>query len=147
MLLNALVVKISLVVLCSGLYLLGGLFQHNLRRFVMPLVIAIGIDLILRSWWVGLTVLPVAGVLCLGYGEKSPFRKTLTDAGARGMYLFLSCFVIGLAMLFTSHLIWPLFALYAIMAGVLGGTLRTMPIYIGDPIFGAFIGLIGFIIR
>lgn len=139
--------KLLSIATCGGLYFIGGAFWHNARRFILPVFMAVILCILLRSLWVGFTILPCIGILCCGYGMKSPFRKTLTDAGARGMYLFLTCLTIGLAMLITGHLGWLLLFCYCVGAGILGGVFRNLPIYFGDHLFGAWIGTIVLIVK
>lgn len=108
----------------------------------MPCVLGFGISLFSHCWWLGFTTLPLMGILCLGYGEKSLFYKYFTDAGARGMWLFLCAVVIGLGLIITGHIAYYIYIPYCIIAGILGATLRNINEIIGDLIFGFYLSSI-----
>lgn len=139
-------VKILIDIICAFLNFLGGAYQHNYRRYVMPVVLGGGISLS-SVWWLGLTTLPVMGILSIGYGDNSALRRFLGNAGARGMWLFLVAIGIGFGPWLTGHLHWYFYVPYFLIAGVLGATLRNINQIIGDLIEGAFLALIIFIIN
>lgn len=139
--------KFFLLAIISGLYWWGGFAWHNDRRFVLPLVLGVAISYFTSVWWLGFTILPVVGWLCQGYGEKSWLRCLMGDAGARGFWLFMACLLISSPLFFTGHLPLYFYLTYCIVAGILGSTLRNIPEVIGDPIFGAWIGAILFLVK
>ncbi len=141
------VIKLLTIVICAVLNFIGGWKWHNARRYFMPVILGASISLVSHMWWLGLTVLPVMGILSIGYGEKSILWKYLTDAGARGMWMFLSALAIGLGCVIAGHLAWFIYVPYCILAGVLGATLRNMNEIIGDLLFGAFLASIILFVR
>ncbi len=130
------------IALCALCFFIGGKWQHNFRRYIMPVILGIGISLASHIWWLGLTTLPVIGILVMGYGPKSILYKYLSDAGARGMYMFLAAWAIGLGPVLTGHLVLYFYAPYIIIAGILGATLRNLNEIIGDLLFGSFLSSI-----
>lgn len=139
--------KIAVVLACAGLKFIGEIFWHNAQRFIMPIVLGIGISIASLVWWLGFTTLPIIADITQGYGPKSWMYKLLGDAGARGMWLFLAALIAGIGPFLTHHLDWYLYAPYAIGAGILGATTRGLWNMIIAPITGAWIGCIVFIVH
>ncbi len=140
-------VDFLVIILCAVLFFVGGKWWHDARRFILPPILGLGISIVSHTWWLGLTTLPLIGILCLGYGPNSPLFKILGDAGARGMYMFLSAWVIGLGPVLTGHLELYYYAPYIIIAGILGATLRNLNEIIGDLLFGAYLSAIILLVR
>ena len=80
-----------------------------------------------KDWWVGFTVLPVMGTLCLGYFSGKNW--------GRALWLFVQAFIIGLGLFLFHHLHWYDFAAYTLAAGVYGGFYKNWWQPAGD--FGA----------
>jgi len=131
--------KIILDVICGVLNAIGGYCWHNARRYLMPVVIAIGVSLSTGVLWAGLMVIPVMGTLCLGYFGKGFL--------GRGAWLLLQALVIGLGLFLTHHIGWYFYIPYVIGAGVLGGLLYNIEQVVGDFIFGSWLGLIVFLVH
>lgn len=139
--------KIVTILVSSALYFIGGEWWHNARRYILPIALMSSLACITNNLFVLISIVPLSAWLTIGYGEKSLLNKYLGDAGARGIYLSISCLIIGSTMMITGHLVWILFILYCLVAGILGGTLRNAPIWIGDPIFGLALSSILFLVR
>ena len=135
-------IKLAVVILCAICKLVGELWWHNAQRFIMPLILGIGISLVSHVWWLGLTVLPVIGVIVEGYGDKSWFKHIFGDASARGMWLFLICMVVGLGSVITHHLSLWFYIPWCLLGGIWGATTRVLNNKIIAPITGALIGSI-----
>lgn len=131
------IIKIIIPLVCAGLNAWGGYSWHNARRFIMPVIIGAAVSYFSHCWWLGLTVLPVIGVLTVGYGEKSILYKYLSDAGARGTWMFLVAMVIGFGATITGHLSWFFYIPYCVVSVIIGVTLRNINQIVGDLIFGA----------
>lgn len=127
------------VMACGALNAWGGYSWHNARRFIMPVLLAVTISFVLHSWLLGFLILPVIGTLCLGYFRLGNF--------GRGLWLFLQAVVIGLGLFLTGHLTWYFYLLYAVGAGILGGSLVSVYQPIGDVIEGCWLGLIVLFIK
>ncbi len=104
----------------------------------MPVLIGVMVTLSLKLWWAWLMILPVMGTLCLGYSGG----KWLV----RGAWMALQAFVIGLGLFFTHHLEWYFYVPYVFMNGIAGAFLYDIEQMIGDFVFGAWLGLIVFLI-
>ena len=144
-----LILKLIVLLVNSALFWVGGKWNHNARRFVMPLVIssycAWG-----HAWWLIPAIwIPMAGVLCLGYGDKSPLRHIFGDGWGRGIWGLL----VGLAAslgLFLGHFMihwlffpsWVFLVLYLAINFTLENALKKLPQDIGDPLIGASISSI-----
>lgn len=131
--------KIIIDLICGALNALGGWKIIQLRRFVMPLFIALGISISTGIWWLGLTSIPVMGTLCLGYFGK--------EFLGRGSWLALQAFVIGLGSFIFGHLAWYLYIPYIAISFLLGGFLYDIEQIDGDSIFGIWLGTIIFLVR
>lgn len=140
-------INLIVIILCAGCKLIGELWWHNAQRFIMPLILAADIFYSTHVWYLGLSTLLVIADITQGYGPKSWMYKLLGDAGARGMWLFLAAFLIGIGPFLTHHLSWFIYIPYCILAGILGATTRNLWNVIIAPIAGAWLGLIVFIVR
>ena len=125
------ILKIIIDLVCGALNAGGGYHWLWMRRYVMPIVIGIWVSYFTHTWWIGVTVLPVIGTLCLGYFKGWE---------GRGGWLAMQAFVIGLGCLVTGHLAWYFFVPYVIGAFILGSTLYNLQQIIGDIIFGCWLG-------
>ena len=134
-----LTVKLIIDLACGALFAWGGFDFLAARRYIMPCVIAIYLSIVCHIYWLGLTVLPVCGTLCLGYSG--------TKGGYRGFWLFLQSFVIGLGLFLTGHLSWYFYLPYVIISGILGSTLFDVFQILSDSIFGCWLGMIVFIVH
>jgi hypothetical protein len=139
-------IVIILVVMGVGglLDALGGGGFLFCRRYIMPSLLAAGISTITYtfnpvwySWLVGLLVTPMMGTLSLGYanfGEGNFSRAVwlLVQAAIAGLFLVvISCF-------FHAHLlVWWLYILYVLLAGVWGGIYKNWQQFFGDWITGS----------
>jgi hypothetical protein len=137
--------KISIILICMGLNVWGGQLNHNMRRFVMPLVLALSSIWFAHTFW-ALTMLAACGTLCLGYGEKSPLRHIFGDAWARFVWMTLTAIAFSAGLFITGHLHVYFMVPYVLIAGVLGITIRLINDLIGDSIFGAWFASIVFLI-
>ena len=137
-----LIVKLIVLGSCAVCKLIGELWQHNLQRFVMPVILAIGICIILHSFWLGFLDLPMIGALCMGYKDYGS-----SDGFARAMWLFLVCVGAGLGLFLTGHLAWYFYFPYCILGAVWGGVSRKWWNVIIAPISGALIGSIIFLVH
>lgn len=135
-------IKIAVIVLCAICKLVGELWQHNLQRFVMPIVLAVGISLVSHVWWLGLTCLPMIAPLLMGYKVYGP-----SDGFDRGMWLFLIALVAALGCAITHHVSWFIYVPYCVIAGAWGATTRKLWNVIIAPISGLLIGSIIFFVR
>lgn len=138
--------KILVMILCAGLNFIGGAFWHNARRFLMPCVICACVFYLTHSWTSVLTLCAI-GFLCLGYGEKSPFRHIFGDAWARFVWMALVSIAFCIGPLFGHHLAWYYALAYVLTNATLGITLRIIPQFLGDSIFGLGFGSIVFLLR
>lgn len=120
---------------------LGGFHWLFARRYIMPFILGVCISIISHTWWLGLTILPVMGTLCLGY------KNFGTGNFSRAMWLFVQAVVIGLGVTITGHLHWYFYVPYIIGAGVLGGVYKNWKQQIGDLVTGCWLGIIVFFVR
>lgn len=127
-------IKIGVIIICAVLKFLGETFQHNFQRFVLPVVYAISVSYISHVWWLGLTVLPMIGPICLGYKDYGN-----KDSVARALWLFVICVVASLGPFLTHHLAWYVFFPYIVTAGFVGTLTRNINNWIGAPINGLWI--------
>jgi hypothetical protein len=137
--------KFAVLFICMGLNVWGGYSNHNMRRFVMPLVLALSSIWFAHTFW-ALTMLTACGTLCIGYGEKSPLRHIFGDAWARFIWMILAAIAFSLGLFLTGHLHLYFIIPYVLIAGALGITLRGINQLIGDSIFGASLASIVFLI-
>ena len=140
-------VKLLLTAVNSALYWWGGYDFVAARRFIMPGVIALSCA-VATHWWLGIPVIygPMVGCLCIGYGEKSVLYKLFGDAGARGIWMALVAAAASLGLFFSGHLHLYFLIPYIVINGVFGATLKDLPQTIGDPIYGASLGSILFLV-
>jgi hypothetical protein len=134
-----LILKFFIDAVCGVLFSLGGAGFLWMRRYVMPVVIAITFSIVTHTWWLGILVLPVIGTLCIGY-RGGEFL-------VRGAWMLLQATVIGIGAFLTHHLSWYFYVPYCLGAFVLGGTLYSLYQIIGDFIFGFALALILFLIH
>ncbi len=140
-------IKFIVDAVCAVLNLIGGYCWHNARRYIMPIVLSCAVSFITQTWWLGITILPTMGLLSIGYGEKSILRRIFGDAWARFVWMLLCCVGFSLGPLIAGHIFLYLFIGYILGAGILGITLRKIDEIVGDLIFGAWFGLIVFLVR
>ena len=137
-----LLLKLSVISLCSVCKMIGELSWHNAQRFIMPLILAVGICIVLHSFWLGFLCLPMIGPICLGYKDYGK-----SDGFARAMWLFMICVLAGVGLLISGHLAWYLYAPYCILGAVWGGVTRAWWNVIIAPLSGALIGSLIFIVH
>jgi hypothetical protein len=135
---------VQLIVLssCAACKLIGELFYHNAQRFIMPIILAIGICIVLHSFYLGFLVLPMIAPLCMGYNDYGP-----SDGFDRAVWLLLICVAAGIGLALTGHLSWWLYVPWCILGAVWGGVTRMWWNVIIAPISGAYIGLLIFLVH
>ena len=135
---------VQLIVLssCAVCKLIGELCWHDAQRYIMPIIIGIGISIVTGVWWLGFCALPTIGPIDLGY-------KTFgsSDGFNRGMWLFLILAVLGLPFALLHHLSWWFYVPWCIVGGIWGATTRGLWNVLIAPITGLLIGLIIFFVR
>lgn len=129
-------IEVLIIILSAILNFIGGWKWHNARRYIMPVVIGIGVSIVSQVYWLGLTVLPTMGTLSIGYGEKSILYKYLSDFWCRATWMLMQSILFGAGCLIFNHLSWYVYIPYCIISLVLGGLLRNINEIIGDLIFG-----------
>jgi len=134
-----LIAKLIIDAICGVLNAIGGYCWLAARRYIMPCMIAIGVSLQSGTWWLGFTVLPVMGTLCLGYFGKGFL--------GRGLWLFVQAVVIAAGSTITNHLMWYFALPYVIGAFLLGGLLYDIEQFVGDFIFGCWLSIIIFLLH
>ena len=138
------IVIILVVMIVGGLLdAIGGDVIIEMRRFVMPALVGAGISTIVYSfyplwysWMSGLLILPAMGTLTLGYMNGSNF--------GRGLWLFVQA-SLGFGLLLTLYsiffhvplLAWWLYIIYAVIAGIGGGTYKNLKQFLGDWLTGS----------
>lgn len=135
-------IKLSIIAICAVCKWIGEVSWHNAQRFILPVILGIGISLVTHTWWLGLTTLPSIGAICLGYRTFN-----LGDAGDRGMWLFLIAVILGAGPLLTGHIYWFLYVPWCVICGVWGSTTRNLWNAIIAPISGALLGSIIFLVK
>jgi hypothetical protein len=138
-------VKIATVFISAGLFFIGGWKWHNARRFIMPCVITGMSFWITHNWW-ALTMLASMGFLCLGYGDKSPLRHIFGDNWGRGIWGLLVAISLSIGLFLTHSLQWFWFIGYLGLNFTLEPALKKIYQFIGDPIIGAGMASIVFLI-
>lgn len=129
--------KSATIAICGILFAWGGYSFLIARRFIMPFILAIAVIIATGVWWCGLMVLPSMGTLTLGYKNFGQGNF------ARAIWLGLQALIIAAGLTLTHHLIWPVYAVYALIAAILAGILNNrLPQIWGDIIFGAWLGAI-----
>ena len=126
-----LVIKLAIEAIGAMCKLISELWWHNAQRFIMPVCYAISISIVSHTWWLGLTVLPMIGTLCLGYKDFGT-----SDGFNRGMWLFLIGITAGLGPVLTHHLSWFVFVPYCVICGIWGAITRGLWNVIIAPISG-----------
>ena len=134
--------KISIILTCMICKALGEIVNHNFQRFVMPIILAVGICLVLHSWWLGLLVLPMIAPLCMGY---KTYGKS--DGFDRAVWLLLICVVAGLGLCLLHHLAWYFYVPYCILGAVWGGVTRMWWNVLVAPVSGLLIGSLIFLVK
>lgn len=137
-----LIVKLIVLGSCAGLKLIGELWQHNAQRFIMPVIIAIGVCIVLHSWWIGLVVLPMIAPLCMGYSDYGK-----SDGFDRAVWLLLICLAEGLGLALLHHLSWFYYVPWVIFAAIWGGVTRAWLNLVIAPISGLIIGSLIFLVK
>lgn len=127
--------KISVMVICAGLFWWGGFSFLAARRFIMPTCLMITSMVISHNLWT-ITMLSCMGIFCLGYGEKSPLRHIFGNGWGRGVWGFLAAICLSLALFLTHHLSIWFFVLYLSFNFTLENLLKNINQKIGDPIIG-----------
>jgi hypothetical protein len=88
----------------------------------------------------------MAGLLTLGYGEKSPLRHIFGDGWGRGVWGLLVALGASVGLLLGHFLAWWLFIPYLVINFTLENALKKLPQDIGDPIIGLGFGSLLFLI-
>lgn len=122
--------QLAIMISCGALNAIGGHGALYCRRYIMPFALGVGFSIVTHTWWVGLMVLPVIGTLCLGY------FKIPNQFLARGGWLALQAFVIGIGAFLTGHLPWFFYGPDIILAFVAAGLLYDLQQIEGDILFG-----------
>lgn len=133
------ILKTIVDIICGTLNSLGGYHWLYMRRFIMPVVIGLEIDILTHIWWLGIVVLLSMGTLCLGYFSG--------DNWGRALWLFVQAVAISIGLLLFGHLSFYLFVPYIIGAGILGGIYKNWFEPVGDFITGCYLGSIIFLIH
>lgn len=131
--------KIFIDSICGVLNAIGGWHILWMRRYLMPVVMATAVSFLVHLWWCGLMMLPVMGTLCIGYGKDGNFGRSL--------WIGLQCFVLGLGLCITGHLLWYFYLPYVLLGCVFGGIYRNWPQWLGDSITGSYMASIIFLVR
>lgn len=139
---NPLLIKLLVVSACAVCKLIGELWWHNAQRFIMPVIIMIGIDIILHSFYLGILCLPMIAPLCMGY---STYGKS--DGFNRAVWLMLICLIAGLGLTILHHISWFIYIPWVILSAIWGGVTRMWWNVIIAPISGLIIGSIILLVR
>jgi len=128
--------KIGLTLILSACFWWGGKRWHNARRFIMPIILSIfcawG-----RAWWLFPAIcVPMAGMLTLGYGDKSPLRRIFGDGWGRGVWGLLVALAASLGLFIGGFLPIYWFIGYLALNFTLENALKKLPQDIGDPLIG-----------
>lgn len=137
-----LILEIVVVLLCGVCKLIGELWWHNAQRYIMPVMLGVTASIVSHVWWLGFCMLPMIGPLVVGY---SVYGKS--DGFDRGMWLFSICFVAGLGLVISQHVVWYFYIPYCILAGIWGGVSRRWWNVVIAPISGMLIGSIILFVR
>ena len=132
---HLLAIKLLVISLCAVLKLIGEVWYHNAQRFIMPVILLIGVSIITHIWWAGFLVLPMIAPLCMGY---STYGKS--DGFDRAVWLMLIVLAEGLGLAILHYLSWFIYAPWVILAAVWGGVTRMWWNVIIAPISGLIIG-------
>ena len=117
--------------------LVGELWWHNAQRFIMPVILLIGVSIITHVWWAGFLVLPMIAFIVEPYtlyGESDGFD--------RAVWLMLIVLAEGLGLAILHHLSWFFYIPWVILTAVWGGVTRKWWNVIIAPLSGLIIGLL-----
>ena len=136
---------VQLIVLssCAICKLIGELWWHNAQRFIMPVIIAVGVSLVSHVWWLGLTCLPMIAPLCLGYDDYGKW----SDGFNRAMWLGMILVTAGLGCAIAGYILWFSYIPWCILGFVWGGISRAWNNKIVAPITGLLIGSLILLVR
>ena len=81
--------KLATIILCMGLFWIGGHSFKMARRAIMPVILAGVCAYLTWTWWVFLAMGLGLQFMGLGYGEDSPLYKILGSWLARGVWCAL----------------------------------------------------------
>lgn len=135
-------VEIVVLISCAICKLIGELWWHNAQRFIIPTIIAIGICVVLHSYWLGLLALPMIAPLCFGYKTYGN-----SDGFNRAVWLMMIVLFEGLLLSIFHHLSWFLYVPWVILSAVWGGVTRMYWNVIIAPLTGIIIGSIILFVR
>ena len=139
-------IKLLIVLICSALFWVGGKWNHNAKRFVMPFILAISALFITHFDWWTLTMLSTMGIFCLGYGEDSPLHHIFGNGWGRGVWGLLAGLTLSTGLFFSGHLHLYFYLPYLALSFTLENVLKDLNQNLGDPLIGAGFGLILFLI-
>ena len=126
-------IKLAVDAICGVLNSLGGWHFLWMRRFCMPVLLAVTACFCLHPWYYGALCLPAIGTLCLKYFSGENW--------GRGLWLFVQAIALAVGLTLTGHLAWFIFVPYCIGSGILGGIYKNWFQPIGDLIAGVYLGL------
>ena len=129
-------VKIVADILSGILNSLGGYHWLFCRRYIMPVILCISVSTITHIWWLGFTVLPVIGTLCLKYFSPQSW--------GRALWLCLQAIIIGLGLTILGHLAWYFYVPYILLTFGLGYVYKDWWQPLGDFVTGVWLGSILF---
>ena len=138
-----LLIQLIVISLCAVCKLIGETVWHNAQRFILPVVLGIGISYITGTWWLGLTILPIMAPISLGYDDYGKW----SDGFDRAMWMFMICVVAGLGCVIAQHLFWLWYGCYCVAGAIWGGVTRKWWNVIISPISGVLIGSIIFLVH
>ena len=139
-------IKLAILLISSVCFWIGGRWWHNARRFVMPLILGIYFAIHCKWWLILAIFFPAVGMLCLGYGDKSPLRHIFGDGWGRGVWEILVALALSLGLLVGHFLAWWLFIPYLALNFTLENALKKLPQDLGDPLIGLGFGSLVFLI-
>ena len=137
-----LAIQLACIAACGGCFSYGGYKDHNFRRFVMPLLLWATLAWLCHDWRLLMAVIPTAGALVMGYGEKSVFRHVFGDGWGRGVWGLLVAISLCVPLVLTHHLSIWLALPYLALSFILENALKRVNQIIGDLIIGAAFGSI-----
>lgn len=127
--------KIIVALVVAILFFAGGNFQHNYRRFVLPCVMALSCGVIAHTWW-ALLMLTSIGAFCIGYGDRSAFRRTFGPGWGRSVWGLLAAICLSFPLFFSHHVAIVPFAFYLSLNFTLENALKNINQIIGDLLIG-----------
>ena len=134
------------IVLSGVLFSLGGYHWLICRRYIMPLVIAIGCYIVSHSLW-SLGVLVSIPILCTGYGENAVFTKVFNRGWSRSVWGLIVALSISLAFFCTGHIPWYWFIAYIAVGFTADNALKNLWQVAGDFIVGCLFGALILIVH